>query len=58
MWVNLILRCLFRFLVLLRHFLEFCFEFAEFFEFKIHSAPWTTVGSQIFFADTKDLKLG
>jgi hypothetical protein len=37
---------------------KFYFEFAEFFDFEIHTALWATGENQIFFADTRDLKLG
>jgi hypothetical protein len=36
---------------------KFYFEFADLFEFEIRTALWATAGNQIFFADTRDLKL-
>jgi hypothetical protein len=38
-------------------FLEFCFEFAELFEFKIRTALWATAGNPILFANSRNLKL-
>jgi hypothetical protein len=39
-------------------FFEFCFEFAELFEFEIRTALWATAGNQIFLEQALDLKLG
>jgi hypothetical protein len=38
-------------------FFEFCFEFAELFEFEIRTALWATAGNEIFFANSRNLKL-
>jgi hypothetical protein len=41
----------------LLHFLLICFEYAALFEFEIRSSLWATAGNQIFFADTRNLRL-
>ncbi len=38
-------------------FFEFCFEFAELFEFGIRTVLWATAGNQIFLKQIMDLKL-
>ncbi len=44
--------------LLYKIFFEFCFEFAELFEFEIRTALWATAENQIFWADAMDLRLG
>jgi hypothetical protein len=39
-------------------FFEICFEFVELFKFEIRPMLWAIAGNQIFFVDTKYLKLG
>jgi hypothetical protein len=42
----------------LLNFFEFCFKFAELYEFEIRTALWATAENQIFLEDALDLKLG
>jgi hypothetical protein len=44
-------------LLTLLNFLKFCLEITELFEFKLCPALWAIAVYQIFFADTRDLKL-
>jgi hypothetical protein len=42
----------------LLNFFRILSEFAELFDFKIRTALWATADNQIFFEQTKDLKVG